>query len=65
VYGRVILSRYARTHKVLIRKPKGLRLLGRASCRRENSIEIIIKEAGWEGMNWILCFGLGTGEGML
>ena len=61
--ARVNESRNA--HEVLIGRPKGLRVLGRISCRWENCIKISIKEAGGEGVNWILRFRLGTGEGML
>jgi hypothetical protein len=37
----------------LVGKPEGKRPLGRPRRRRENNIEMNLKERGWGGMDWI------------
>jgi hypothetical protein len=39
--------------RVLVGKPEGNRHLGRPRRRREDNIEIFLREIGWGGMDWI------------
>jgi hypothetical protein len=41
------------TNRILVRKPKGKRPLGRSRRRWENNIKIGLREIGWGGMDWI------------
>jgi hypothetical protein len=36
-----------------VRKPEAKRLLGRYRYRWEDNVKWILKERGWEGMDWI------------
>ena len=40
-------------YRVLVRKPKGKRLLGRPRHRWEDTIKMDIQEVGWGVMDWI------------
>jgi hypothetical protein len=39
--------------KVLVRRPKGKRPLGRSMCRWEDNIKMDLREMGIDGANWI------------
>jgi hypothetical protein len=40
-------------YRSLVGKPEGKRPLGRPRRRRENNIQIDLREIGWGGMDWI------------
>jgi hypothetical protein len=40
-------------YSILMGRPEGRRPLGRPRRRREDSIKMDLREAGWVGMNWI------------
>ena len=40
-------------YRVLVRRPDGMRPLGRQRCRLEDNIKMDVQEVGWWGMNWI------------
>jgi hypothetical protein len=40
-------------YKVLVGKPEGKRPLGRQTCRREDGINMDLRETGLEGVDWI------------
>ena len=40
-------------HRVLVRKPEGLRPFGRPKYGWENNIYIDLQAVGWVGMDWI------------
>jgi hypothetical protein len=40
-------------YKILVRKPKGKRALGRLRHRWVYSIKMDLREIGWNGMDWI------------
>jgi len=40
-------------YKILVRKPKGNRPLIRPRYRWDNSIRIVLRETGWEGVEWM------------
>jgi hypothetical protein len=40
-------------YKILMGKPEGKRPLGRPRCRWVDSINMDLKELGWDGMDWI------------
>jgi hypothetical protein len=40
-------------HKILIRTPKWVRLLGSSRCKWESNIRMGLTEIVWEGMDWI------------
>jgi hypothetical protein len=40
--------------KILFQKPEGRRPLGRLRCRREYSIRMDLREAGWESVNGMI-----------
>jgi hypothetical protein len=42
-----------KAYKVLVRKPKGKRPLGRPRHRWEGNIKLDLTEIGWDGMDWI------------
>jgi hypothetical protein len=39
--------------RILVGKPEGKRPLGRQTRRWVDDIKIILREIGWDGMNWI------------
>jgi hypothetical protein len=39
--------------KILVRKPKGKRPLGRHRHRCEDNIRMCLRKIGWEGVDWI------------
>jgi hypothetical protein len=41
------------THRLLVGKPKGKRLLGRPRRRWEYNIEMDLGEVGWGDVDWI------------
>jgi hypothetical protein len=43
----------------------GNKLLRKPSCRWEDNIKIDLKKIGWDGMDWIIWFGVGTIGGIL
>jgi hypothetical protein len=40
-------------YRILVGKPEGKRPLGRPRCRWVDSIKIVLREIGWDGMDWI------------
>jgi hypothetical protein len=40
-------------YTILVAKPEGKRPLGRPGCRWMDNIKIILREIGWDGMDWI------------
>jgi hypothetical protein len=40
------------SYRILLRKPKGKRLLGRPRYRWEDNIRMNLREIGWEGVDW-------------
>jgi hypothetical protein len=40
-------------YKILIRKPKGKRPLGRPRHKWKDNIRMDLTKIGWEGMDWI------------
>jgi hypothetical protein len=50
---------------VLVRKPEGLRQLGRRSRRKEDNIKMDLREIAWEGVDWIYLTQVGTSCGLL
>jgi hypothetical protein len=42
---------------ILVGKPEGKRILGRARCRWEDNIRMELREVGWEGVDWMLTSG--------
>jgi hypothetical protein len=40
-------------YKMLVRKPKGKRPLGRSRHRWEDNIRMDLMEIGWEGVEWM------------
>jgi hypothetical protein len=40
-------------YSILVGKPEGKRPLGRPRHRSENNIRMVLREIGWEGVNWI------------
>jgi hypothetical protein len=40
-------------YRILVRKPKGKRPLGRPRGRRVDNIKIDLREIRWDGMEWI------------
>jgi hypothetical protein len=40
-------------YSVFVRKPEGRRPLEKLQCMWENNIKIDLKEAGWDGVDWI------------
>jgi hypothetical protein len=40
-------------YKILVGKSEGRRPFGRPRRRWEDNIKIILREIGWEGVNWI------------
>jgi hypothetical protein len=40
-------------YRLLVGKPEGKRPLGRPRRRWVNSIEMDLREIGWDGINWI------------
>jgi hypothetical protein len=40
-------------YRILVRKPKGRRPLGRPRCRWMDNIKMDLREIGWSGMDWI------------
>jgi hypothetical protein len=38
---------------ILVGIPEGKRLLGRSTHRWRDNIRMVLKETGWEGMDWI------------
>jgi hypothetical protein len=40
-------------YKILVRKPKGKRLLKRLSCIWEDNIIMDLREIGWEDVDWV------------
>jgi hypothetical protein len=40
-------------HKILVRKPESKRKFGRPGRRREDNIRIVLREIGWEVVDWI------------
>jgi hypothetical protein len=49
--ARMEVKRHA--YRILVRKPEGKRPLGRPRRRRKNSIQMIVREIGWDFMEWI------------
>jgi hypothetical protein len=41
------------SYRILVRKPEGKRLPGRARRRWMDNIKTCIRETGWDGMDWI------------
>jgi hypothetical protein len=41
------------THRILVGKPEGRKLLGRPRRRWVDNIEMELKDIGWSGMNYI------------
>jgi hypothetical protein len=39
--------------RILVGKPEGKRPLGRTRCRWDDNIKMVLREIGWNGMNWI------------
>jgi hypothetical protein len=39
--------------RILVRKPEGIRPLGRHRRRWEVNIKMVLREIGWGGMDWI------------
>jgi hypothetical protein len=52
-------------HRILITKPEGKRPLRRLWCRWEDSIRMDLWEIGWDGVNWMHQFRIGTSGGLL
>jgi hypothetical protein len=48
-------------YNVLVRKPKGKRLLGRPRCRWEDNIKVDVQEVCLGGRDWIKLTQIGTG----
>jgi hypothetical protein len=40
-------------YRIWVVKPEGRRLLGRTRCRWVNNIKTVLREIGWDGMDWI------------
>jgi hypothetical protein len=40
-------------YRILVGKPEGKRPLGRPRSRGVNNIKIVLREIGWDGMDWI------------
>jgi hypothetical protein len=40
-------------YSVLVRKPEGMRTLGRPRRRLEDNIKMDLREMGWASMDWI------------
>jgi hypothetical protein len=40
-------------YRILIRKPEGKKPLGVTGCRWEDNIRIVLREIGWEGVDWM------------
>jgi hypothetical protein len=40
-------------HKILVGKPEGKRPLGRSGRRWEDNMSMVLRELGWEGMDWM------------
>jgi hypothetical protein len=47
------LGEERKLYKVLVRKLKGKRSLGRPRCRWKNGIRMDLWEVGWGGVEWI------------
>jgi hypothetical protein len=41
------------TYRILVRKPEGMRLLGRPRRRWMDNIKVHLRELGWDSMDWI------------
>jgi hypothetical protein len=41
------------TYKMLVKKPEGMRPLGRPKLRWEDNIRMDLRETGWEVVYWI------------
>jgi len=52
-------------YKILIRKPEGKGALGRPGRRWEDNIRMDLRKMGWEGVDWIIWFRIGTSGGLL
>jgi hypothetical protein len=46
-------------------KPEGRKPLGRPRRRWVDNINIVVREIGWDGMDWIDLVGIGTNKGLL
>jgi hypothetical protein len=51
--------------RLLVRKPEGMRLLGRPRRRWKDNIKMDLGEIGWGNMDWMIWFRAGTGRGLL
>jgi hypothetical protein len=49
------------TYRVLVRKPEGMRPLGRPRCGWEDNINVDLQEIEWEGA-WMNLSGSGYGQ---
>jgi hypothetical protein len=47
-------------YKILVGKSEGRRPLGRPSCRQEENIRMDHRDVGWECVDWIHQFRIGT-----
>jgi hypothetical protein len=36
-----------------VEKPEGKKPLRRPRCRREKNVKMFLREAGWDGMDWV------------
>jgi hypothetical protein len=41
------------SYKILVGKPEGKRPFGRPRRRWENNMRLVLREIGWEVVNWI------------
>jgi hypothetical protein len=40
-------------YKILFGNPEGKRLLGRPRSRWEDNVRMVVREVGWEGVDWM------------
>jgi hypothetical protein len=54
-------------YRILVGKPEGKIILGRARCRWVNNIKMNLREIEWDGMDWIglILLRIGTSGGLL
>jgi hypothetical protein len=52
-YGKIIFLYILKCNRILVGKPEGKRPLGRPRRRWVDSIEMDLKEIGWDGVDWI------------
>jgi hypothetical protein len=52
-------------YRILVGKPEGKRLLGRPRRRWVDNIKMVLREIGWDGMDWLIWLRIEASVGLL